>query len=119
MLHERPPIAVQSAALQLGVEGIEHVGIDRADLRRADHGGDVVLEEAAVAPDRGFVEVSQVEVSQYQLVDCGARSRLTPLVDLNLEAPQHLGGLLLGLGGGGRNGLREVVTLLRHRSMPA
>ncbi|MEU7814332.1 hypothetical protein [Pseudonocardia sp. NPDC049154] len=100
--------AVDAAAPELGVERVEHVGVDRAGLESADEGADVILEVSRVHEVRARADVDHLEVAVEQLVDRRRRSRVPALVDL-VEHPRARGLSLSVRTRSGRNDLDEVV----------
>jgi hypothetical protein len=75
-------VAVESAALQFGVEGVEDVGIDCSDSGRAEQRQDVVVEAAAVAAGGGLLEVCELEVAGDENLTVGLVRGCRCFVDL-------------------------------------
>ena len=65
-------VAVLPAPPQLGVEPLDGLGVEPADLQGADRGADVLFDLADVAlPGRGL-QLDDVQVPVQRLVDRGA-----------------------------------------------
>ena len=94
VLDVRPAVAVVPAAAQLGVERVEHVGVQRPDLAVPMSGRMWFFGVAGVRRQRGLLQRRQLEVAVEQLVDRRARPRVAALVDL-VQQPGPRG---LGLG---------------------
>ncbi|MDT7708089.1 MAG: hypothetical protein QOG20_3696 [Pseudonocardiales bacterium] len=110
-----PPVgAVRAAAAQLGVEGVQHLGVHPAGLQTPDERPDVLLQVARVHAMGGAADVERLQMAVEQLVEGRVRARVPALVDL-VEQPGPRG---LGLAGrlrARRDDLHEHVALARDR----
>lgn len=109
--------AVLPAAAQLGVERVEHLRVERTNLRRAQQRRDVVAHVAAVQGERVRRAVELVEVALQQLVDRRAGARVTPLRHLGHQARADSLRLALGVRAG-RHDLAQIVPAVGHRVDP-
>ncbi len=110
----RSPIAVIVAAAKLGVERLDDLSIDSANLRGSDTRQDVLIGLTAVVLPRLRTEDPILHVPFDQLLNGGIGSRVTPLVDLGDElCPQRLS-LIPGVRPG-RDRLLQVQLLLLDR----
>jgi hypothetical protein len=113
-----PMGAVVPAAPHLGVERVEDVGVEVADLPLADERSNVLVHILAVARDGALTALVLVEVAVEQLIDGRRRARAASLFHLFDEPPTHLVGPLPRLRTG-RDHLDQVVTALGDRAVPA
>ncbi len=112
VLHGGPTGAVVAATAQLGVEGVEDVGVERPDLEPAEEGREVVADVTAIERPRAVRAVELVEVALQQLVDCRVGPRVAALGDLGQQPIPGRTRLALGRRAGWDR-LDERVPLLR------
>jgi hypothetical protein len=117
-LQRRRPVAAQVAAAERGVEGLDDLDVEAADLDVAEHGADVLLDVVAVGAAGGGFDVHGREPLVEELRDGGLGAGVAALVHLAQEAGAGLLRELRGVGAG-RDGLRQVVPLAVTGSMPA
>jgi hypothetical protein len=113
MLNEASAATVVAAAAPGGVEGLKRLGINLAQREATEEGPDVLLDLGDVALARRHIDVEHAYPPVKELADGGTGARIAPLVDLGQEAGSGSLRLALSLGAG-RDGLSQVVTLLRH-----
>jgi hypothetical protein len=106
-------VAVLPALPQLGIEPLDGLGVEPADLHGADRRTDVFLDLADVPLPGGGLELDDLEVPVEELVDRGAGAGAPAFVDLGL----HPGPGALGVRAGA-DGLLEVVLLAGERVDP-
>jgi hypothetical protein len=77
--------AMVTATAQLGIQRVEHLGVQRAYLDLADERPHVLIDVATVTADGALPTGVQVQVTIEQLVDRRAGARIAPLTDLREE----------------------------------
>ena len=117
VLGEPAPAAVRPASAQLLVERVEDLAVDLADLNAAEQRLDVVLDEPAVAVQRGRLDVEHLQVPFEELANRRAGARVAPFVDLSEQAGTRLL-RQLPRPRAGLDRLGEVVALARQRVDP-
>jgi hypothetical protein len=93
-------VAVLAALAQLGVETLQGLGIEPADLQGADRGADVLVDLADVTLPGGRLQLDHFEVAVEELVDCRrAGTGAAVLVDLGEQLDPDTLGLTAGADG--------------------
>jgi hypothetical protein len=106
--------AVFSAAPELGVEGVQDLGVEAADLHLAEQRPDVVLHVRLIELQRVRRALELVQVALQQLIERRACLRVPALVDLVHEP--DAGGLRLACGVRPRlDDLNQLVPALGQR----
>lgn len=111
------PGAVDPAAAQLGVERVEDLGVQLADLESTNERLDVVLHVAAVELKRVRRPGELLQVLLQQVGDRRAGARVPALLDVAQHPVPDRVRLLLGVRTG-RDDLDEVVPALGDRVLP-
>jgi hypothetical protein len=117
VLGEPPPVAVRPAGAELLEERVQDLAVDPADLNLADERLDVVLDEPAVAVERGRLDVQHLQVPFQKLAHCRTSAGIAAFVDLGQQAGTRLLGFL-HRPRAGLDRLRQVVALARQRIDP-
>ena len=89
--------AMHPAAVQLCIQRVQDIGIDRADLLLANERQDVFIDQAAVRVGHIDPQPRLLEVAVEQLRDRGVGPGVSPLIDLSEESRPDLLGLAGGL----------------------
>lgn len=95
-----PAGAVLTAATQLRVEGVDHLGLKRADLDVPDERADVLVDVVPITADGALPAIVHRQVPIEQLVDRRAGARVTALADLGQQPSASFLGPILGAGAG-------------------
>jgi hypothetical protein len=108
------PAAMVAAAAQLGIERVQDVRVDRADLLMPDQRPDVLVDIAAVGRQRGAFGFDHLQVAVEQLVQRRAGPWVPLLPDLGEHPSQRRVGQVTRLRAS-RNDLGEVAAALGDR----
>jgi hypothetical protein len=86
-------VAVVLTPTQLGIERVEHVSVQRAELDASDQREDVPIYVGLVSRACARADPKQGQVPFHELFDCRLRAGIPPLVDLTYKPRPNLLGL--------------------------
>jgi hypothetical protein len=106
-------VTTVTAATEGGIERLQCLRVDPADLHTTEYGPDMPVQFSYVPTPRRGLQLHDLQEPVQKLVEGRPGTRITPLVHLSQQSRPHLLGLP-GRRGAGRHGLHEVVLLLGH-----